>query len=375
MDLRFTTEEQAFRAELRQFFREAIAEEIRHRIIAGRRITRAEATTCQRILHARGLAVPHWPIEWGGAGWTAVQYHIYREEMNAAGVPEPVIHNVTYLGPVIVAFGDQRQKEFFLPKLANLDLWFCQGFSEPGAGSDLASLKTAAQRQGDHYIVNGQKMWTTNAHRADWVFALVRTDPNARKKQEGISMLLIDLKTPGVTVRPIVTIDRRHETNEVFFDNVKVPVENRIGEENRGWDFGKVLLSHERMTAGARAVGHVKARVSRARKLAATVPVGDGSLLDDPLFRYQLAGMEVDVKALEITQMRAIAAEAKLHGTQPNQASSVCKIRGTELQQESTEFLLKMAGPYALPYRPDEPHAESAPAAIGPEWSAPLAPD
>lgn len=245
MDLRFTPEETAFRDEVRTFFRTEIPAQIRRKVSEGRGLSREDMVTSQRIMNAKGWAVPHWPKEWGGKDWSAIQRYIYTEEMLLAAVPLPLQFNCYMVGPVIAAFGNQAQKEKHLARIANLDEWWCQGFSEPGAGSDLASLKTKAVREGDFYIVNGQKTWTTLGQHADWIFCLVRTDP-AAKKQAGISFILIDMKTPGITVRPIITLEGRHEVNEVFFDNVKVPVENLVGEENKGWDYAKFLLANER---------------------------------------------------------------------------------------------------------------------------------
>src|SRR5438445_37426 len=245
MDLRFTSEELAFGDEVRAFFQTALPESIRDKLVANKGLAKDDIVTWQRILNAKGWAVAHWPVEWGGTGWTPVQQYMFQEELQLTPAPQPLGFGVTMVGPVIIAFGSEAQKKRFLPAIANLDVWWCQGFSEPGAGSDLASLRTAAKRDGDYYIVNGQKTWTTLAQHADWIFCLVRTDPQA-KKQEGISFLLIDMQTPGISVRPIVTIDGGREVNEVFFDDVKVPAENLVGEANKGWDYAKYLLGRER---------------------------------------------------------------------------------------------------------------------------------
>src|SRR5256714_12392073 len=250
MDLRFSPEENKFREEMRTFFREKIPASIRTKVMESRHLDKEEMVQSHKILHAKGLTVPHWPKQWGGADWTPVQHYIYTEELQFNGVPQPLPFNVSMCGPVVIAFGTEEQKQRFLPRMAALDDWWCQGFSEPGAGSGLAGLKTAAVRQGDHYVVNGQKTWTTLAQHADWIFCLCRTDP-AAKKQLGISFLLIDMKTPGITVRPIQTMDGGREVNEVFFDDVKVPVENLVGQEHRGWDCAKFLLGNER-TGSAR---------------------------------------------------------------------------------------------------------------------------
>jgi pimeloyl-CoA dehydrogenase large subunit len=345
MDLRFTPEETAFRQEVRTFFRTEIPAEIRAKVSEGRILSRADYVTSQRILNAKGWAVPHWPVAWGGQAWSAVQRYIFMEELMQAAVPLPLQFNCFMIGPVIATFGNEAQKQRFLPRIANLDDWWCQGFSEPGAGSDLASLKTRAVRDGDHYVVEGQKTWTTLGQYADWIFCLVRTDP-AAKKQAGISFLLIDMKTPGITVRPIITIDGRHEVNEIFFDAVKVPVENLVGEENRGWDYAKFLLANER--TGIARIGMSKERIARIKRLAKTTPAGEGMMWDDLDFRLRLAEVEIGLKALEITQMRVVAAQGR-HGTdRPDPASSILKLKGTELQQATTELLLELAGPAGL---------------------------
>lgn len=344
MDLRFTPEEIAFRDELRRFFRAEIPVEIRRKVGEGRHLSREDIVTSQRILHAHGLATPNWPVEWGGKDWTPVQRYIFTEELQRAAVPLPLQFNVYMVGPVIAAFGSEAQKRRFLPATANLDIWWCQGFSEPGAGSDLASLRTRAEKRDGTYIVSGQKAWTTLGQHADWIFCLVRTDREA-KKQRGISFLLIDMKSPGITVRPVVTIDGAHEVNEVFFDEVEVPAENLVGEENKGWDYAKFLLANER--TGIARIGMSKQRIARAKRLARETPEGEGTLWDDPAFRRRVAAIEVELKALEITQMRVVAAQRTRDADKPDPASSILKIKGSELQQATTELLLDIAGPYA----------------------------
>ncbi|SIR39577.1 acyl-CoA dehydrogenase family protein [Bosea sp. TND4EK4] len=345
MDLRFTPEETAFRDEVRSFFRTQVPAGIRAKVSEGRALTREDYVTSQRILNAHGYAVPHWPREWGGQDWTPIQRYVFTEEMLLAAVPLPLQFNCYMVGPVIAAFGSQAQKEKHLARIANLDEWWCQGFSEPGAGSDLASLKTKAVREGDHYIVDGQKTWTTLGQYADWIFCLVRTDPTARK-QAGISFILIDMKTPGITVRPIITLEGRHEVNEVFFDNVKVPVENLVGEENKGWDYAKFLLANER--TGIARIGLSKERLARAKRLAKEMPAGEGMLWEERDFRERVAAVEIELKALEITQMRVVAAQARTSDNRPDPASSILKIKGSQLQQATTELLLEVAGPFAL---------------------------
>ncbi|MDO1479623.1 acyl-CoA dehydrogenase family protein [Rhodococcus ruber] len=361
MNLKLTDEELAFRDELRTFFTTEFPAEIREKVAAGRHLERDEVVRSQQILNAKGLAVPNWPVEWGGKDWTPVQRHIWLDEMQLASVPDPLPFNASMIGPVIAHFGSQELKERFLPATANLDIWWCQGFSEPEAGSDLASLKTRAVRDGDDYIVNGQKTWTTLAQHADCIFCLVRTDPDAPKKQAGISMLLIDMNTPGLTVRPIKLVDGSYEVNEVFFENVRVPAENLVGEENAGWSYAKFLLGNER--TGIARVGATKVRLARAKQLAARTRAGSGTLLDDPLFAARLAEIENELLTLELTQLRVVAGSAD---GKPNPASSLLKLRGSELQQAVTELLTDIAGPDSLPV--------GAEGIDSPEWAQRTAP-
>ena len=362
MDLRFTDEEQAFRLEVRSFIDAQLPPATRDRMIAGLGPTKAMTVDWQQKLNARGWAVPHWAVAWGGQPWSAIKRFILSEELQAAPAPAPLGFNVAMCGPVIIAFGTEAQKRRFLPRMANLDDWWCQGFSEPGAGSDLASLRCAARREGDSYVVNGQKTWTTLAQHADWIFLLVRTDPDNPKAQEGISFLLVDMRSPGITVRPIVTIDGGQEVNEVFFDEVKVPVENLVGSENRGWDCAKFLLSNER--TGQARVGASKERLRRLRTLAAAAPGNRGTMLiDDIRFRTRLTEVEVQLKALEMTTLRVLADENRqLKERKPNPASSVLKIRGTEIQQAISELYVMAAGPYGLASAAD--HSDGLP-----EWT------
>jgi alkylation response protein AidB-like acyl-CoA dehydrogenase len=347
MDLRFTPEERAFRDEVRAFIRDHLPPDTRERMRLGYGPRKQDVVGWQRILNQRGWAALSWPKEWGGPGWTAVQRMIFIEENQAAPAPELLSFNITMLGPVLVQFGTEAQKRRFLPRAANLDDWWCQGFSEPGAGSDLAALKTAAKRVGDHYIVNGSKIWTSSAHNADWCFVLVRTNPNAAKRQEGISFLLVDMKTPGITVRPIISIDGEHHLNEVFFDDVKVPVEMRVHEENRGWDVAKFLLGNER--TGIARLGKSRERVAAAKEAARAVRCNGRPLIEDPAFRQRVAQMEVDMKALQITQYRVVSAGARKSDGRPDPLSSVLKVKGTELLQSTTELAMDAAGPLAMP--------------------------
>jgi len=373
MDLRFTPEELAFRDEVRTFMRTALPADIPSKLVEGRRLKKDDIVNWQRILNAKGWAVPHWPAEWGGRNWTPTQSYIFLEELQQAPAPPPLGFGVTMVGPVIIAFGSEAQKKRFLPRIANLDDWWCQGFSEPGSGSDLASLKTSAKRSNGHYVINGQKTWTTTAQYADWIFCLVRTDPAAAKKQEGISFILMDMKSPGITVRPIVTIDGGAEVNEVFFDDVKVPAENLVGQENKGWDYAKFLLGNER--TGIARVGASKERLRRLRELAALERSDDRPLLEDERFRAKIAAVEVELKALEMTQLRVVAAERNRKGNRPDPASSILKIKGSEIQQTISELLMEVVGPYALPYQPqylDDERLNEPPA--GPDWAPSLAP-
>jgi alkylation response protein AidB-like acyl-CoA dehydrogenase len=338
MRLKLSPEDEAFRAEMRTFFTTEIPASIRDAVAAGRDLGREQFVESQRILNGAGLAVPHWPLEWGGKDWTPLQRHIWREEMQLACVPEPLPFNASMIGPVLAAFGNEEQKKRFLPSTANLDIWWCQGFSEPEAGSDLASLRTTAVREGDEYVVNGQKTWTTLGQYADWIFCLVRTNPGAEKKQRGISLLVFPMDTPGVTLRPIELIDGGFEVNEVFFDNVRVPAENLVGEENRGWDYAKFLLGNERV--GIARVGFTKRMLADAKKLAAEVGVAA-----DARMAARIAELENELVALELTALRVVAHS---DGGKPHPASSVLKLRGSELQQAATELVLDIAGPQSV---------------------------
>ena len=373
MDLKLTPEEQAFRTEVRSFIRENLPKETRERLRLGYSASKPQIVEWLKILNAKGgWSVPGWPKEWGGPGWTVVQKMIFTEEVYMAPAPEPLSFNSTMIGPVLMQFGTEKQKRHFLPRAANMDDWWCQGFSEPGAGSDLASLKTAAKQVGENYIVNGQKIWTSTAHVADWCFCLVRTNPNAAKRQEGISFLLIDMRTPGIEVRPIITMDGSHHVNEVFFTDVKVPVENRIYEENKGWDVAKFLLGNER--TGIARLGKSRERVGRAVELAREVRLGGKPMIEDERFRERVALLEVDLKALEITQLRVVARTGARKDGKPDPGSSVLKIKGSEIYQGATELAKDVAGPLAMPIWAKELSALSNEPEMTPEWAAPLAP-
>ena len=343
MQLQLSPELQAFREEMRTFFTTQVPQEIRDKVAARRHPTKQDFVTTQQILNAANLAVPHWPVEYGGRNWTPLQRHIWREEMQLAHVPEPLAFNTSMIGPVLAQFGNEEQKDRFLAKTANLDIWWCQGFSEPDAGSDLACLRTTAVRDGDDWVVNGQKTWTTLGQHADWIFCLVRTDPTAEKKQRGISLLVFPMDTPGVTLRPIELIDGGFEVNEVFFEDVRVPAENLIGEENRGWDYAKFLLGNERV--GIARIGSSKRLLAQAKAYAREVTVGGRPLAEDPRMADRIAEIENELLALELTALRVVA-----HSTdgKPHPASSVLKLRGSELQQDITELVVDIAGPLSL---------------------------
>ena len=371
MDLRYTDEELAFRDEVRAFLKDRLPAEIRQKLIDGEHMDKDDLVLWSRILNEKGWAVPHWPAEYGGTGWDPMRQYIFLEETQRWPAPQPLAFGVNMVGPVIYTFGSEEQKKHFLPRIANLDDWWCQGFSEPGAGSDLASLKTRAVRDGGHYVVNGQKTWTTLAQYADWIFCLVRTDTDA-KKQEGISFLLIDMKTPGIEVRPIVTIDGGREINEVFLTDVRVPVENLVGQENKGWDYAKFLLGNERTNIAR--VGMSKQRIARIRELAALEMSGGRPLIEDERFREKLASVEIDLKALELTQLRVVAADAKRGNTgRPDPASSILKIKGSEVQQATTQLLMEVMGPHAMPYHRDAIEGSNEPP-IEPDYAASAAP-
>ncbi|MCS6986560.1 MAG: acyl-CoA dehydrogenase family protein [Sphingomonadaceae bacterium] len=346
MDLSFSPEELAFRDEVRTFIAENYPPELRGKQDMGEELAKEDYLKWHRILYAKGWVAPSWPKEYGGPGWTATQRYIFSEELARADTVMILPFGINMVGPVIYTFGTLEQKARFLPRILSGEDWWCQGYSEPGAGSDLASLRTRAERVGDHYIVNGQKTWTTLAQHADWGFFLVRTDPTA-KPQEGISFLLIDMKSPGITVRPIITLDGGHEVNEVWLENVKVPVENRVYEENKGWTCAKFLLAHER--TGIAGVARSKRGIERLKEIARLEVDGDGRpLIANPFFRRKIVDLECDLTALEFTELRTLAGEAAGRG--PGPESSLLKIKGTEIQQRITELVLEAAGHYAAPY-------------------------
>jgi alkylation response protein AidB-like acyl-CoA dehydrogenase len=367
MDLTYTGDDLAFRDQVRAFLEAELPADLRHKVRNHLRLHKDDYVRWHRILARQGWAAPGWPREYGGPGWTPVQRHIFEEECARAGTPPVLPFGVNMVAPVIMAFGSQAQKDYYLPRILSCEDWWCQGYSEPGAGSDLASLKTTATRDGDHYIVNGQKTWTTLAQHADMIFCLVRTDPTVRK-QEGISFLLIDMHAPGVTVRPIIMLDEDHEVNEVFFDNVRVPVENLVGEENRGWTYAKYLLGHER--TGIAAVGRSKRELARLKALALREQKDGRPLLHDPLFAAKVADLEIELMALEMTVLRVLAQADKAPGPE----ASVLKVRGTEIQQRLSELMVEAAGPLALPFDPAYLEGEREHSIIDDDFAAPLLP-
>ncbi len=368
MDLTFTPEERAFRDEVRAFLEASLPPDVRHRVLEGLHVPKEDTVAWQRILHRRGWGGPNWPVEFGGTGWDPVRQYVFEEESALAGAPRLLPFGLKMVGPVIQRFGNKAQQDRFLPRILTLEDWWCQGYSEPGSGSDLASLRTEAIRQGDHYVVNGQKTWITLAQHADWIFCLVRTDRTA-KAQAGISFLLVDMHSPGVTVRPIVMLDGGHEVNEVWFEDVKVPVENLVGEENKGWTYAKFLLGHER--ANIAGIGMSKRELQRLKRIAADERKHGRPLAEDPHFAARLAQVEIDLLALEITNLRVLSAEAERRA--PGPEASLLKVKGTEIQQALTELMMQAVGPYALPFRIEalEDGFHGAPA--GPAYAAPLA--
>ena len=348
MDLSYSPEELAFRNEVRGWLAENLPADIRAKVVGYHGLSKDDFIRWHKILAAKGWAVPHWPVEWGGTGWDITQRYIYDEEFGLAGAPGLPPFGPAMCASVLHRFGTPEQKARFLPRIREGDDFWVQGYSEPGAGSDLAALKCRADRDGDHYVVNGQKIWTTLGHYGDWIFCLVRTNPAAEKRQEGISFLLIDMATPGITVRPLILMDGGHEVNEIFFDNVSVPVENLVFEENKGWTVAKYLLGHERMGSGN--VGASKRELAALKSLATREQKGGKPLMQDPRFRDKLTRVEVELDALEITSMRFLD-KMRRTGQPPGADVSMLKIRGTEVQQMITELMMVAVGPLAQPFK------------------------
>ena len=365
MDLDFSAEELAFREEVRAFVRASVPADIARKVLDHRHLSKEDQVRWQDILAAKGWLAGHWPREFGGCGWTPVQVHIFDEEAAAAGAPRLIPFGLNMVAPVIMAFGSPWQKEHYLTRIRENKDWWCQGYSEPGSGSDLASLKMRAQRDGEgegaEYVVNGQKTWTTLAQHADMIFCLVRTSTEGRK-QEGISFLLIDMHAPGVSVRPIIMLDEGHEVNEVFFDNVRVPAKNLVGEEGKGWTYAKFLLGHERTNIAG--VGASKRELATLKAIARSEMHEGRPLIENPAFAAKIALLEIELMALEVTVMRVLAARGKAPGAE----SSILKIKGTEIQQTLTALMMEALGPYAQPFVPEE-----GAVAVGPDYAAPLA--
>ncbi|HLI14019.1 MAG TPA: acyl-CoA dehydrogenase family protein [Alphaproteobacteria bacterium] len=368
MEIKLDAAHAEFRDEVRLFLETSLPAAIRDKVEAGKHLTKEDHVTWQKILYRRGWMAPGWPVEYGGTGWTPLQRTIFEAELGAVPSPPIIAFGVTMVGPVIIAFGSEAQKRRYLPRILSSDEWWCQGYSEPEAGSDLAALKTRAASDGDHYVVNGSKTWTTYAQHADMMFCLVRTGSEG-KKQEGISFLLIDMRSPGITVRPIITIDGGDEINQVFFDNVRVPKANRIGEEGKGWTYAKYLLAHERTNIAR--IGLSTRLLRKLKRIAAAEIVAGKPLAADPVFQARIAAVEIELLGLEATVLRMASGETA--GRPPGPESSLLKIKGSLIQQRLTELLVEAAGVYAMPYLPEwfEPGWNGE--AVGPDYAPALA--
>ena len=348
MDLNYSHEETNFRKEVHDWLETHLPDDIRQKVIGYQELSKEDYQRWHKILAAKGWSVPHWPVEWGGTGWDMTQRYIYDEEFALAGAPRLPPFGPAMCAPVLLKFGTSAQKEQFLPRIREGDDFWVQGYSEPGAGSDLAAVKTRAERVGDHYVINGQKIWTTLGHYGDWIFCLVRTDPHAEKRQEGISFILMDMKTPGINVRPLILMDGGHEVNEIFFDNVKVPAQNLVYEENKGWTVAKYLLGHERMGSGS--VGASRRELAALRALAHREQKNGKPLIEELRFKDKISRIEIELDALEITSMRFLD-QMRRTGQSPGADVSMLKIRGTEIQQMITELAMQAAGPQAQPFK------------------------
>ena len=365
MDIELTKEDEAFRIEVRQFINDNLPKSLSEMDMIGASAPRDVARQWQKALHTKGWVAVNWPMEYGGTGWTPTQKFIFNEEAALANAPRLSPFGLSMVGPVIYTFGNEAQEKRHLPGILSGDVWWCQGYSEPGAGSDLANLKTKAVRQGTHYLVNGQKIWTSYAHEADWIFCLVRTS-DAGKPQGGISFLLIDMKTPGIKVRPIISIDGLHHLNEVFFTDVKVPAENLVGEENQGWTYAKFLLVNER--TGIAGVPESKKKIASIKAMARKERLGDGNALSgDQEFRRKLAEIEIKLAGLEYTNLRIVADAAA--GRPPGPSSSTLKIVGTEIQQSLAELAVEMVAFYAMPFQKEQLLQLSNEAPVGPDYA------
>ena len=366
MQLQFTPEQEAFRLEVRAFVKAHLPDDIRRKVALGLRLEHADYVIWFRILQARGWLTPSWPVAHGGPGWDHVQRYIFDEETLLGGAPRIIASGIQMLAPVLLAFGTEAQKQQYLPDILNSNTWWAQGFSEPGAGSDLAAVRTTAvlEPDGRHFVVNGHKVWTSYAHWCSMMFALVKTDPNAAKPQEGISFLLIDMKTPGLTVRPIRMLEGGNDLNECYLDNVRVPVENLVGELHKGWSYGKYLLGHER--TGIAGIGSCKQQLARAHALAEQQGLGEDALLQNKLMQF-----EVELMALEFTALRLLSAHQQ--SKTPGVEASMLKVRGTELRQAIYETLVDIAGPDAVPFSAEAQFLEHLDAAAQDETLVSLA--
>ncbi len=367
MNLEYTPEEEAFREEVRTFLKEKLPARLSSKVREGKRLTKADMEEWHAILNEKGWLAPHWPEKYGGTDWSVMQKFIFETETAMAHAPRIVPFGLSMLAPVLIKYGTEEQCRHYLPRILDGTDWWCQGYSEPGAGSDLASLKTSAVREGDHYIVNGQKTWTTLGQHADWIFCLVRTDSSG-KKQEGISFLLIDMTSPGIEVRPIKLLDGDAEVNEVFFTDVKVPVENLVGEENKGWTYAKYLLTYERTNIAG--IGASMAALEQLKHVARTTKKNGTLLIDDPLFAQRLARLEIDLENMKTTNLRVLDAAGK--GGAPVAESSMLKIRGTEIRQEIGALMRRAAGRYAQPFVAESLEEGYNGAPVGPEWTGPV---
>ena len=350
MNVTFTPEELEFRAEVRAFFENDVPADILEKQRRAIQLSRDDYVRWHKAAYQRGWGAPNWPVEHGGTGWTPVQKYIFADEQARAQAPNFLPFGVSMVGPIIYTYGTEEQKQRFLPDILEFNTWWCQGYSEPGAGSDLASLKTRADRDGDHYVINGSKTWTTLAQYADWIFCLVRTNSDVARRQEGISFVLVDMQDPGVTVRPIKLLDGDFEVNEVHFDNVRIPLENLVGEEGKGWTYGKVLLQHER--TGIAGVANSRSKLARLRAQTTHSIRGAAPLCENRSLMRKIAAAEVELKALEFTELRTLASISS--GKAPGPESSILKIAGTELNQRIDSLYVEAAGHYALPFVPEQ---------------------
>ncbi len=373
MDLALSPQDAAFRDDVRAFIAENFDDDLREKLAQSKNgyLDKDGQLKWQRALYRKGWAAPNWPVEHGGPGWTAAQKYIFESEMAAAGTPIVSPMGLKMVAPVLMAFGSEAQKRRFLPPILASDVWWCQGYSEPGSGSDLASLQMRCEDRGDHYLLNGSKIWTTHAQWADWMFNLVRTKQGT-KPQEGISFLLVDMKTPGIKVEAIVTLDGpvtgQQEVNQVFYDDVKVPKENLVGKENEGWTYAKYLLEFERGNAGAPGL---KRALAKVRRMAGKTDASGERLLDDPSFRARLDALEMEVAAMEAVELRFFSAMSA--GQRPGAESSMLKCRNTELQQAISELAVETIGVYAMPFVRDT-WAKTNEPRPGPDYAAPIAP-